>query len=169
MTIDIKKITSAAKLENEAILSEEAAQRKKKRDEREAAVSSAVALLEKWIIPRLEKAAQELAGENIKTKIDRQFDMMNRSTSVWPSVSFRCSTPPRRSDRYTSDTPPIFFKANHGRIYVGYAKNGYDTDTTSQFGDAVPEDVEELVQKAFEYVVSQYYQTLRNLPYNVNS
>ena len=160
--VDFGKLADDAKAKQDALAADDAGAATQRRAARAAAVDKAVAALADHVVPLLEKARQDFAARGIESKVVTEYDVKN-FTSRNPSLSFRCLSSPRPSDRYKLESAAAIFSSDGESIFVSFDQ-GNSLSGSVDMKEPVQTPIEAseaMVTTAVGEVVSHYYEMMR--------
>lgn len=159
---DFRKLAADARAAHDADAAAKEAALQAERQARHVEVERQKALLETHIIPRLEKAGQELKAEGIELWVERKYDVEQFLASVAPTLKLTCKGPKRSNDGWQWETPAVIFEPQGERINL----IGHDSTYVSMGGgrtliseDAINADP--VVELAITRLVEQYFAELK--------
>lgn len=107
----------------------------------------------------LNEAVTAIRGTGVEVRIVNRLkhgDYLDK-----PSIKFQLLGPLRASDGWRYESKPAFFESDGETITVGRGNFGAVNRPDTAVGTAPPEKLAQLVEKAIEGVLSDYYSDLR--------
>ena len=147
--VDFRELAAKARAEHERKLKEREVKAETDRTARSAEVDVAIAVLERHVVPLLERAKDDFHAEGVEARILKNFDV-KKYAKIDPSLKFQCLGPARKSDGYRFEAPAAFFRSDGHTITVEWG------EPATNLGSAKPGDSEPLVIEAIKKALASY-------------